>query len=112
MQRSVLYNSQQQNPLYEAETPAGESCSLLSSYCIFIRGLHEGQNKVWTYKISTPVYEVLSKFRESIKSQPAIDIDVADKITVDGNFIFLSEPLKGIHVIDNSNPSSPKMFPL
>jgi len=61
-----------------------------------------------TYKISTPIFEVLTKFRESIKSQPAMEIGVAGKITVDGNYIYLSEPYKGIHVIDNSNPSSPK----
>jgi hypothetical protein len=61
-----------------------------------------------TYKISTPIFEVLTKFRETIKSQPAINIDVAGKITVAGNYIYLSEPYKGIHVIDNSNPSSPK----
>jgi len=61
-----------------------------------------------TYKISTPIFEVLTKFRETIKSQPAVEIGVAGKITIDGNYIYLSEPYKGIHVIDNSNPSSPK----
>ncbi|HET7000085.1 MAG TPA: hypothetical protein VFI33_02195, partial [Puia sp.] len=61
-----------------------------------------------TYKISTPIFEVLTKFRESIKSQPATSIVVAGKITVAGNYIYLSEPYKGIHVIDNSDPSSPK----
>jgi hypothetical protein len=61
-----------------------------------------------TYQISTPVYEVLTKFRESIKSQPAAAIATTGKITVSGKYIFLSEPYLGIHVIDNSNPSSPK----
>jgi hypothetical protein len=61
-----------------------------------------------TYKISTPIFEVLTKFREEIKSQPATGIVVAGKMTVDGNYIYLSEPYKGIHVIDNSDPSSPK----
>lgn len=61
-----------------------------------------------TYQISTPVYEVLTKFRESIKSQPAVDIVNTGKITVAGKYIFLSEPDKGIHVIDNSNPSAPR----
>jgi hypothetical protein len=51
---------------------------------------------------------VLTKFREAIKSQPATEIGIAGKITVDGHYIYLSEPLKGIHIIDNSNPSSPK----
>jgi hypothetical protein len=61
-----------------------------------------------TYKISTPVFEVLTKFRQAIKSQPAVDISATGKITVAGKYIYLSEPNKGIHVIDNSNPSSPK----
>src|SRR3954462_14545892 len=61
-----------------------------------------------TYRISTPIFEVLTKFRETIKSQPAMDIGVAGKITIDGKYIYLSEPLKGIHVFDNSNPASPK----
>jgi len=61
-----------------------------------------------TYQISTPIYEVLTKFRQSIKSQPAVAIGNTGKITVIGNYIFLSEPNKGIHVIDNSIPSSPK----
>ncbi len=51
---------------------------------------------------------MLSKFREGIKSQSPADINVTGKITVIGKYIYLSEPLKGIHVIDNSNPSSPK----
>lgn len=61
-----------------------------------------------TYQISTPVFEVLTKFRESIKSQPSVAISVAGKITVAGKYIYLSEPEKGIHVIDNSVPSNPK----
>jgi hypothetical protein len=61
-----------------------------------------------TYKISTPIYEVLTKFRESVKSQSPIAVGSIGKITVMGKYIYLSEPLKGIHVIDNSDPSSPK----
>ena len=61
-----------------------------------------------TYKISTPIYEVLTKFRESIKSQPAVPVSVTGKLTVAGNYIYLSEPYKGIHIIDNSNPANPK----
>jgi hypothetical protein len=61
-----------------------------------------------TYKISTPIYEVLTKFREGIKSQPPIEVSTTGKLTVAGKYIFLSEPYQGIHVIDNSNPSNPK----
>jgi hypothetical protein len=61
-----------------------------------------------TYQIRTPVYEVLTKFRESIKSGPAVSIASPGKMTVYGKYIFLNEVYKGIHVIDNSNPAQPK----
>src|SRR5664279_3529008 len=61
-----------------------------------------------TYKVSTPIYEVLTSFRESVKSQAPAVIENVGKLTVNGKYIFLSEPFKGIHIIDNSNPSSPK----
>ncbi len=60
-----------------------------------------------TYQIRTPVYESLSKYREGIKSQPPAGISITGKITVAGKYIYLSEPYKGIHVVDNSNPSRP-----
>lgn len=61
-----------------------------------------------TYQIIIPVYETLTKFRQSVVSQPAAAITATGKISVYGKYIFLSEPGKGIHVIDNSNPGSPK----
>ncbi len=61
-----------------------------------------------TYQIRTPIYEVLTKFRESIVSQPAVALSSPGKITEWGKYLFVSEPYKGIHVIDNSNPSAPK----
>jgi hypothetical protein len=61
-----------------------------------------------TYQISTPIYETLTKFREAIKSQPASPLVSPGKLSVNGKYIFLSEPGLGIHVIDNSNPSAPR----
>jgi hypothetical protein len=61
-----------------------------------------------TYQISTPVYEVLTKFRETVKSEAPVAVEATGKITVIGKYIFLSEPYKGIHVIDNSDPVNPK----
>jgi hypothetical protein len=61
-----------------------------------------------TYQISTPIYETLTKYREGIKSQPASALVSPGKLSVNGKYIFLSEPGLGIHVIDNSNPSAPR----
>src|SRR5450432_276092 len=61
-----------------------------------------------TYTINTPIYETLTKFREQIKSLPSLPITTTGRMTLAGHYIFLSEPNKGIHVIDNSNPAAPK----
>ena len=61
-----------------------------------------------TYEVRTPIYEVLSAFRDKIKSQPAIPVETTGKIAILGKWIYISEPYKGIHIIDNSDPSSPK----
>jgi hypothetical protein len=64
--------------------------------------------RIYTYTISTPVFESLSKFRENIKAGAASDITSAGKIAISGQYIFISTPGQGIHVIDNSEPAAPK----
>jgi len=61
-----------------------------------------------TYTLYTPVYRTNQEVRSNIKSNAARDISRPGKIYVRGSYIFLNEIDKGIHVIDNSNPSSPK----
>ncbi len=60
-----------------------------------------------TYKVYTPVIEQTSTLRSQVKSSPAIAVSNAGKLFTIGNYIFLNEKYKGIHVIDNTNPSNP-----
>src|SRR5579871_6128214 len=62
----------------------------------------------YTYQISTPVYETLAQFRQTVKAVAATAISSPGKIGTYGKYIFMSETGKGIHVIDNSDPSNPK----
>lgn len=62
----------------------------------------------FTYTIYQPVYKTTAEVRTNIKSNPAKEIQQPGKIVLLGNYIFLNEVDKGIHIIDNSNPSSPK----
>ncbi|MES2881155.1 MAG: hypothetical protein V4676_03330, partial [Bacteroidota bacterium] len=62
------------------------------------------------YKISTPIYQSLTQVRAGIKSSAAQALQNTGKIYVFGNYIFLNEVGKGIHVIDNSNPAAPRNF--
>lgn len=61
-----------------------------------------------TYTIYRPVYKSLSEVRANMKGFTPEIIRQTGKLFTEGNYIFLSEPEKGIHVIDNSNPSNPK----
>ena len=59
-----------------------------------------------TYTIYTPIYQSKTEALASINSGTTA-ITHAGKLYIKDNFIFLNEINKGIHVIDNSNPSHP-----
>lgn len=61
----------------------------------------------YTYTYYQPLYKTSEEVRANIKSNPATEIKNAGKIVILGNYIFLNEIDKGIHIIDNSNPSTP-----
>jgi hypothetical protein len=60
-----------------------------------------------TYKVNTPVYMSYSELRTSFKSADAEEIIQSGKIYFKDNYIYVNEFQKGIHIIDNSDPSNP-----
>lgn len=60
-----------------------------------------------TYSIMRPVYKSKTEVYANIKSNAPRDIVTPGKLFVLGNYIFLNEVDKGIHVIDNTNPAAP-----
>ena len=60
-----------------------------------------------TYKMVTPVYTNLSVLRAAVQNTPAAAIVSPGKLYIKDKLVFLNEQGKGIHVIDNSNPSHP-----
>jgi hypothetical protein len=60
-----------------------------------------------TYTIYTPVYKERSEVLANIKSNTPQPIEQKGKIFLYGNYIFLNELNKGVHVINNSNPAAP-----
>jgi hypothetical protein len=61
-----------------------------------------------TYKTYEPVYMSYEELRSSVKTEPAQPLKKPGKIYLKGNYIFVNEVDKGIHVIDNANPSAPQ----
>ena len=62
------------------------------------------RNKYTLYK---PVYKSLTAIRSDMKNTPATPLEEVGKIYTYGHFLFVNEKNKGVHVIDNTNPSSP-----
>lgn len=61
-----------------------------------------------TYSIYTPVYMDKAQALSNIKSSAAQPLKNTGKIFLYGNYIFLNELNKGVHIINNTNPSSPQ----
>ena len=59
------------------------------------------------YAIWEPVYKTKAEVRANIKNNPSQKIEQPGKIYTRGNYIFLNEINKGVHIIDNTNPVSP-----
>jgi hypothetical protein len=60
-----------------------------------------------TYSIFEPIYKSKSEVLAEIKSSTPVSISNPGKIYMYGNYIFLNEVNKGVHIIDNTNPASP-----
>src|ERR1051326_7893914 len=60
-----------------------------------------------TYTIFTPIYETKEAVSLNIKSNPPREITLPGKFFVYGNYIFLNEIDKGVHIIHNADPGNP-----
>jgi len=79
--------------------------TLLVAIAFFIIGCQEKITD--RYLVNSPVYMDRASFKKSVKISNSEDIVQPGKIYFKDNFIFINESMKGIHVIDNTNPSAP-----
>lgn len=61
-----------------------------------------------SYSFFRPVYQTKDEVKAGIKNAPSELITQPGKIVLMGNYLFLNDIDKGIHIIDVSNPSNPK----
>jgi hypothetical protein len=80
---------------------------LVFALFILVSGCVKDQCKS-TYKIYVPLYKSVIDIRASIKSGNARPLQNTGKIYVYGNYVFVNEVNKGVHVINNANPASPQ----
>jgi hypothetical protein len=61
-----------------------------------------------SYGDYSPVYMQRSEMENAVRIEPARPLSVTGKIYLYKQYILVNEKYKGIHVIDNSNPSLPQ----
>ncbi|WP_460539860.1 hypothetical protein [Echinicola sediminis] len=95
----------------QSPLPKGIWCQLILFFIIFI-GISSCQDQIestFTYHTKVAVNMDAEVFRQmNVGQVPAKTIGETGKIYAYQDFLFVSEPLEGIHVIDNSDPSSPQ----
>lgn len=72
--------------------------------------LHSCRDRVFeemTYMANVPVYMEFDQFRAAVKKSSARELKSPGKIYFKDNLLYINESLEGVHIIDNSNPSSP-----
>lgn len=74
---------------------------------IFSACVKDSCKKSYNITMYLPVYRTKNDVRNNIKSNAPQPLKKPGKIYIIGNTIFLNEIDKGIHVIDNTNPSNP-----
>lgn len=81
--------------------------AILSTF--FLHGcLKDTVNTTQRYVIFRPVYKTVQEVRENIKTTTPVAIQFPGKIYIKDKYIFIAESFQGIHILDNSDPASPK----
>ncbi|MDR0413021.1 MAG: hypothetical protein LBH61_04380 [Dysgonamonadaceae bacterium] len=66
--------------------------------------------RIITYTVNEPVFISRDEFRESLKvTSRKQDLTAVGKICFYNGFLYISDPGKGIHIIDNTNPANPQV---
>ncbi|HEU4469824.1 MAG TPA: hypothetical protein VFR58_01965 [Flavisolibacter sp.] len=86
------------------------TASLVLAFAILLlQGcLKDSYTRTYSYSYYVPVYKTTAEVRANIKSNGPKPVEKPGKIYIRGQYIFLNEIDKGIHIIDNANPSSPR----
>jgi len=79
--------------------------SVVALFSVFLLSCDDSTYK--EYKGNAPVYITWDDLRTSVTTEQDADLVNPGKIYFKDNYIFIVEELKGIHVFDNADPSSP-----
>lgn len=74
----------------------------------WLTSCYDEVKSTYTYRTSIPVFLQMNDIRsQEITIMPGKALEDPGKIYIYGNYLLINEPQKGIHVLDNTNPSVP-----
>jgi len=82
---------------------------LFSLTLLALTGCENKVTEMVTYKINEPIFMATSTFRNSVKVTAGPQkITSIGKMCFYNNYLYISEPEKGIHIINNTDPTNPQ----
>ncbi|MDR7131411.1 hypothetical protein J2X69_003775 [Algoriphagus sp. 4150] len=84
------------------------NCLLFLLSVLVFSSCHDEITTSYTYHTMIPVYLEMSDVRARIiNTEAAKPLDNPGKIYIYEDYLFINEPTKGIHILNNSNPANP-----
>lgn len=96
------------SPVSERQTTNMKRLCLPVILCIIFQTACMKDTVLEKYSFYRPVFTTREELKSNIKSGTPKEVDEPGKMVVLGNYLFLNEVDKGIHVIDISQPETPK----
>ncbi|MDY9917659.1 MAG: hypothetical protein U2P89_02155 [Proteiniphilum sp.] len=81
---------------------------LLITGLFVLPGCKDYVDEYVTYTVNEPVFMSASEFRSAVDVEGPKPIEKQGKIVFYDEYLYISQPEKGIHIIDNRNPSDPR----
>lgn len=75
---------------------------------LFTGCLKDKVETTYRYTIFTPEYKTVKEVRDNMVTLAPRAIEYPGKIYIKGAYVFVGEVNRGIHILDNSNPASPR----
>src|SRR5690554_7876995 len=75
---------------------------------VLFAGCKDYVDEYVTYTVNEPVFMSASEFRSAVAVEDPQPIKKQGKILFYEGYLYISQPEKGIHIIDNRKPSNPR----
>ncbi|WP_411028854.1 LVIVD repeat-containing protein [Spongiimicrobium sp. 3-5] len=83
-------------------------CLLFIAFLMIISCDDNDDGKYADYLVARPLKISITEFKDGVDIIAPRPIDLSGKIYAYKDYVFVNDKAKGVHVIDNSNPESPK----